>query len=338
MITHTLGPWYTGEEEFSLTDPRCERPLEEFAPWNYEALFPETVSTGARFGKVRWLIFRELLKAADGLFSQSLGVLKEQVITGDTTRHRAFFKRRLREGLSVKSRPSMHTGKRFSEGIAAWDDEQSSFHKQSRETLLLRDPLRQHAAWVRRFSERVTAGENEYAVYKAAYKETVSLLEEQVRSMNGVLSEAIIREGEMTLDQFKDFSSSPIGYAPFVDFRVGDYEYKEALYRFTVEKKELSVNMALHDLVVHVDIPDTNDRGRAVIPAEVTKVYYNKHYYTPPEVVASVVGGTEETGLTIPFVLSTDKEDDKGRYFEILLKDANGRPAAGTVIWTAKGY
>lgn len=338
MITHTLGPWYTGEEDFPLTDARCDRPLAEFAPWLYEASFPETVHAAAYFGKVRSLIFREFLQAADAVWSRDHGVLRERVTAGDSAHHRASFYRNYAEPLSVGSRPSMHTGKQFFEGVAAWDDEQSRFQKHSHETLAIRDPLRQHAEWVRRFSENLRVSENEYALYRSAYKETVNLIEEQVRSMNGVLSEAIIREGEMTLDQFKDYSSSPIGYAPFVDFRVGDYEYKEALYRFTVEKKELSVKMALHDLVVHVDIPDTNDRGRAVIPAEVTKVYYNKHYYTPPEVVASVVGGTEETGLTIPFVLSTDKEDDKGRYFEILLKDANGRPAAGTVIWTAKGY
>ena len=50
----------------------------------------------------------------------------------------------------------------------------------------------------------------------------------------------------------------------------------------------------MYDYAIHVDIDDVKDRGAADIPAEETKVYFNRTYYTTPDVVVNVCGWTEE--------------------------------------------
>ena len=68
-----------------------------------------------------------------------------------------------------------------------------------------------------------------------------------------------------------------------------------------------------------------------------TKVYDNKHYYNAPEVNAMVKGGTGAT-TPVPNILTTDGQDDKGRYFEIELLNSSGNRTTGIVSWVAKGW
>lgn len=392
MITHSLGRWYTGEEEFSLEDSRCSKPLNEMAVWLYTGDFPDGISIQDVYKNIRAFRFFEMvgihdpvqkvgtfhfsdamtlqdkmgghiskaimeaieaIEAYNRAFDKNLsyeihvqeyrnsayrGTYKENTGIIDIIRRTLSWERAFRESVDVSDQEWNTVMIPINEGISVGITGNRGFRKNLFETLDPVDPLHHTATFHLSFTEVMNVADHEYQQYRAAYKEVADLLDEMIHSVDGVLSEVIIREGEMSLSDFKDLSSSPVGYAPFVDFRVGDYEYKEALYRFTVEKKEMAVNMALHDLVVHVDIPDTNDRGRGSIPAKTTKIYYNKHYYNPPEVVVSVIGGSESAGVIIPYVLSTDKADSQGHYFEVVLKDLQNHIVQGQILWTAKGY
>lgn len=50
-----------------------------------------------------------------------------------------------------------------------------------------------------------------------------------------------------------------------------------------------------------------------------------------------VKGGTGAT-TPVPNILTTDGQDDKGRYFEIELLNSSGNRTTGIVSWVAKGW
>lgn len=153
----------------------------------------------------------------------------------------------------------------------------------------------------------------------------------------GVLSDIYLDDTAITAAEFEKISNKPSGYTAFSEFKVGEYEYKDALYRLDIQKSNLVSNPLVYDYKVHVDIDDVKDRGTATIPAEETKVYFNRSYYTEPDVVVNVISGTSEN-IVIPFITSTDGKDDKGRYFTVILKTGDGTPVKGKISWNSNGY
>lgn len=153
----------------------------------------------------------------------------------------------------------------------------------------------------------------------------------------GVLSDIYLDDTAITAAEFEKISNKPSGYTAFSEFKVGEYEYKDALYRLDIQKSNLVSNPLVYDYKVHVDIDDVKDRGTATIPAEETKVYFNRSYYTEPDVVVNVISGTSEN-IVIPFITSTDGKDDKRRYFTVILKTRDGTPVKGKISWNSNGY
>ena len=152
----------------------------------------------------------------------------------------------------------------------------------------------------------------------------------------GVLSDIVVNDHAITLDEFNRLANKASGYNTFSEFKVGEYEYKDALYRLAIRKKNAASNPLVYDYAIHVDIDDVKDRGTADIPAEETKVYFNRTYYTTPDVVVIVCGGAEGNAV-IPSI-TEQGEDDRGKYFKIILKDATGKVVAGRISWNSNGY
>lgn len=170
---------------------------------------------------------------------------------------------------------------------------------------------------------------------KICKEDGVGIIDKRLRSVaNGVLSNIVISEGETTYAIFEQNADQVAGYAPFVEFKVGDYEYEKALFRMSFSRTNLNNDMKFYDYAVHVDIPDTFDRGESAVNGE-TKVYFNKFYYHAPEVNVTTVGGTK---MLIPRIISLDNEDETGRYFVVILEDLNGESQAGRISWSARGY
>ena len=169
-----------------------------------------------------------------------------------------------------------------------------------------------------------------------SYKEeAVSVKDKRVRATtNGVLSNVIVAEGGVTYETFKKNADQIAGYAPFVEFKVGDYRYKEAVFRMVLSRQNINAPPLFYDYSVHVDIPDTFDRGECAVDGE-TKVYFNKKYYHAPEVNVTTTGGTE---VLIPRIIALDGQDGDGRYFTVILENASGESKAGRISWSARGY
>lgn len=151
---------------------------------------------------------------------------------------------------------------------------------------------------------------------------------------NGVISDIVVNRGELTLDEFIQKADNPAQYNRFIEFKVGDYEYQDAIYKIELARTNLNTKSVLYDYAVHVDIPDTFDRGEAAVDGE-TNVYFNKHFYHAPEVNVSTTGGTE---ILIPRIIALDGEDDNGRYFTVILENSSGESKAGRISWSARGY
>lgn len=169
--------------------------------------------------------------------------------------------------------------------------------------------------------------------------EDIALYDAYVRASNSYIESVQVVSSFKEMDDFTAMSDTPPLYEQFTDFNVGDYEYEKALLRLRVVSKATQAQPLLYDVSPHVDIDDTDDKGQLEIKdtTAATKVYYNKHYYNAPEVNAMVKGGTGTT-TPVPNILTTDGQDDKGRYFEIELLSSSGNRTTGIVSWVAKGW
>jgi hypothetical protein len=169
--------------------------------------------------------------------------------------------------------------------------------------------------------------------------EDIALYDAFVRASNSYVESVQVISSFKEMDDFTAMSDTPPLYEQFTDFNVGDYEYEKALLRLRVVSKATQAQPLLYDVSPHVDIDDTDDKGQLEIKdtTAATKVYYNKHYYNAPEVNAMVKGGTGAT-TPVPNILTTDGQDDKGRYFEIELLNSSGNRTTGIVSWVAKGW
>lgn len=169
--------------------------------------------------------------------------------------------------------------------------------------------------------------------------EDIALYDAFVRASNGYIESVQAISSFREADDFLAMSDTPPLYEQFTDFNVGDYEYEKALLRLRVVSKATQAQPLLYDVSPHVDIDDTDDKGQLEIKdtTAATKVYYNKHYYNAPEVNAMVKGGMGTT-TPVPNILTTDGQDNKGRYFEIELLNSSGNRTTGIVSWVAKGW
>lgn len=169
--------------------------------------------------------------------------------------------------------------------------------------------------------------------------EDIALYDAYVRASNSYIESVQVISSFKEMDDFAAMADTPPMYEQFTDFNVGDYEYEKALLRIRVVSKATQAQPLLYDVSPHVDIDDTDDKGQLEIKdtTAATKVYYNKHYYNAPEVNAMVKGGTGTT-TPVPNILTTDGQDDKGRYFEIELLNSSGNRTTGIVSWVAKGW
>ena len=198
-----------------------------------------------------------------------------------------------------------------------------------------------HAA-VREFEAEITI--NSLLKEKSAekrFEELLKLYDAIVEACQAILSDMRINNGSITLEDFEKIVKTVPGYLPFMDFKVGEYDYKDALVRIAVGSSVAQTEPSIYNAIMHVDIPDTQDRGTTEIEntSAATQVFFNKSFYNPPEVSVNLRGGNTGDGLVVPNLVSTDKKDEQGRrYFEVELLNSNGQRVAGLITWQAVGY
>lgn len=201
------------------------------------------------------------------------------------------------------------------------------------------ESFNRNVAFVRGLAELARIGDGLTRDIGKNQAEDIALYDAYVRASNSYIESVQVISSFKEMDDFAAMADTPPMYEQFTDFNVGDYEYEKALLRLRVVSKATQAQPLLYDVSPHVDIDDTDDKGQVQIKdtTATTKVYYNKHYYNAPEVNAMVKGGTGAT-TPVPNILTTDGQDDKGRYFEIELLNSSGNRTTGIVSWVAKGW
>lgn len=157
-----------------------------------------------------------------------------------------------------------------------------------------------------------------------------------LQASNAILNNIFARHGEITkLEDFEKLVNQAPGFTEFIPFKVGEYDYEEALVKIAVRSKADQGKPTINNLTMHVDIPDTDDRGTANITTttDVTRVLFHKHYYNPPEVNAVLLGGNTGSGVLTPYITTVTKT-----YFEVEIRNASLNRVTGSISWFAKGY
>ena len=223
--------------------------------------------------------------------------------------------------------------------IAIADKRLVKLERTLHETLDTDESFNRNVTFVRGLAELARIGDGLTRDIGKNPAEDIALYDAYVRASNSYIESVQVVSSFKEMDDFMAMADTPPMYEQFTDFNVGDYEYEKALLRLLVVSKATQAQPLLYDVSPHVDIDDTDDKGQLEIKdtTAATKVYYNKHYYNAPEVNAMVKGGTGAT-TPVPNILTTDGQDDKGRYFEIELLNSSGNRTTGIVSWVAKGW
>ena len=319
-----------GEE---LTISRADRETAR-----YYKSFSSAISVSAKDWRAMFLPKSETIRTSEFVWKKDEVVKKETLLNAILMRSQISFDRFIKEHMQAIEMPFKRVYKPFAENAALRDAKKTNTIKNSYETLSPREHLDRKAAFVRMFGERLSATDDYRRLFEIFKEENqISIRDIRIKQTPcGVLSDIVVNNHGITLDEFNRLANKASGYNTFSEFKVGEYEYKDALYRLAIRKKNAASNPLVYDYAIHVDIDDVKDRGTADIPAEETKVYFNRTYYTTPDVVVIVCGGTEGNAV-IPSI-TEQGEDDRGKYFKIILKDATGKVVAGRISWNSNGY
>lgn len=269
----------------------------------YYKSFTGSISVAAKDGRAMFLPKYEIIRASEFVWKKCEAVKKETLLNSLLMRSQKSFDRFIKEHLQA-----------------------------------IEESFSRSARFGRKFNEPMTVAEAHGRLVDLFKRENeISIRSIRIRQTPcGVLSDIVVNDHAITLDEFNLLAHKAAGYNTFSEFKVGEYEYKDALYRLAIRKKNAASNPLVYDYAIHVDIDDVKDRGAADIPAEETKVYFNRTYYTTPGVVVIVRGGAEGNAV-IPSI-TEQGEDDRGKYFKIILKDATGKVVAGRISWNSNGY
>lgn len=304
----------------------------------YYKSFTGSISVSAKDSWATRLQKSEIIRASEFVWKKCEAVKKETLLNALLMRSQKSFNRFIKEHLQATEMPFKRVYKPFAENALLREAKKTNVVKNSYEKLPVREIFGRKVTFGRTFEEplgvtddyrklvKLFKSENEIGIRAIRIKQTPC----------GVLSDIVVNNHGITLDEFNRLANKASGYNTFSEFKVGEYEYKDAIYRLAIRKKNAASNPLVYDYAIHVDIDDVKDRGAADIPAEETKVYFNRTYYTTPDVVVNVCGGTEGEPV-IPYI-TEQGEDDRGKYFKIILRNAAGKVVAGRISWNSNGY
>ena len=277
--------------------------------------------------------------ASDGLTIALGKMTAEQLGILDTALRAAAFKRMWEELAQLDDDEDNHvTADKFEE-VQMTDSRSADIYQPKEETVSTADRQTHRARTLRTFAERADVGEHMRRDLGGGYSEAVAVDDRFLRALNGIIEEITLKKGGMTAADFQQLVNQPTGYERFIPYIVGEYEYQKALVRLAVTPGSLGAEPAVYNVVVHVDIDDTVDRGTTIITdtSAATTVHFSKHYYTRPEVTVTLRGSSTADGIITPNVTEINKDED-GYYFKVELLKSDGTRAKGTITWQSVGY
>lgn len=282
---------------------------------------------------------REGVKITRRSHSEIMESPHEQLGILDASLRAAAFKRTWSESASLDDDEDNHVTAGKFETIRTSEHRAADVYKPTAEQIGTTERQHHRAQTFRTFAEKASLYEHMRRDLGGGYSEVVAVDDRFLRALDGIIEEVAVRKGGMTADEFQQLVNHPTGYERFIPYIVGEYEYQKALVRLAVTSGSLGAEPAVYNVVVHVDIDDTVDRGTAVITdtSAATMVRFSKHYYTKPEVTVTLRGGNTADGTIMPNVAEISKDKD-GYYFMVELLKVDGTRAKGTVTWQSVGY
>ena len=284
-------------------------------------------------------VSRDEMAVSDGIATSLGKMTAEQLGILDALLRAAAFKRTWSESASLGDDEDNHVTAGKFETIRTSEHRAADVYKTTAEQIGTTERQYHRAQTFRTFVEKASLYEHMRRDLGGGYSEAVAVDDRFLRALDGIIEEVAVRKGGMTADEFQQLVNQPTGYERFIPYIVGEYEYQKALVRLAVTPGSLGAEPAVYNVVVHVDIDDTVDRGTAVITdtSAATMVRFAKHYYTKPEVTVTLRGGNTADGTIMPNVAEISKDKD-GYYFMVELLKADGTRAKGTVTWQSVGY
>ncbi len=191
------------------------------------------------------------------------------------------------------------------------------------------------ALFQRIFKENAALNDEIVKAVDLLKQDNIALYDAFLEACGGVISNIAITEGDISLDEFNDATQTAPGYTPFMDFKVGEYEYQDALVRIVINAIAAQTKPSVSNVVMHVDIPDTQDRGTSNITdtSAPTRINFSKKFYIVPEVNVNLRGGNTGDGVVTPYITSMDNTG-----FEVQLVNDAGQLVTGLITWQATGY
>ena len=248
-------------------------------------------------------------------------------------------KRNFNEAVAVTERSKRHVIKGINEQVPVSEHLKRALTILKTEQTGIADLLKRKFVAKRDFAEKVVAKSAYHTYYTENEQEVVNVMDKLYRAANAVIGDISICKKTLDIDSFNTLVNQPAGYEKFIPYVVGEYEYQQALVRLSVEAGSAGAEPAVYDAVIHVDIDDTVDRGTTKITdtSAVTRIHFNKSYYTKPEVAVAIYSGNSKDGIVTPSITAIDS-DDAGFYFEVELLKENYERTTGLISWTATGY
>ena len=268
---------------------------------------------------------------SDDVTRSSVKSIAEELVVSD---HHAFkVLLMLAESLQVGEFTNRAFGKMLAEALELVEETPTKqMTKSITETLATQEFYGRVVEFHRVWGESLNVAEALAKATSLPFEEAIALSDVYRRNANGVVSDLTLWGSEMTEEDFDAiFRSGPAGYTPFREFRTGDYDYKDALIKTVMGAGSTSTRPRLNQLTHTVDVPDVQDRGQVTVPVGGITVNFNRSFYEPPEVNATLKGGLFAGAVPI-----VDPPTTTG--FFIKLEDASGNTVEGVVSWTALGY
>lgn len=344
------------EADFPFADARAAKPWKDFGAG---LVFGDEISSSIAYRRN----FKESLAIADEAagsanyvrelfdevsFADSFDWLSLRLLhltdsfgVSDDRAARMDFVREYAEKLHIVDTPQQMMSVIFTQPFSLMEkyEDTRGFHALHHESLRFSATFSSQCVFQHEYIENAQVKDVWGATLSASHGEGLRLKESFLRPADIVLSNVALRDAPFDLAGFKTLVDTAPGYEPFMPYNVGEYEYQNALTRLRVEAGAYGSEPVVYDAVINVDIEDTVDKGTVVITdtEKPTRVRFNKHYYTKPEVSVTLQGGNTSAGVITPNICVIDA-DGAGFYFDVELVKSDGTRAKGRITWSAVGY
>ena len=296
--------------------------------------FVESLTFTEKYARTGTKAVFETFQVGEGLARQLVLRKYETLALAETYTDLIAYILRVSESLSFSEKPSKGMTKPQVENFRLSDALVKSQVKQVSEAFSLAEALGRTVAYRRAINEDFAIGEAIRRAQTLKLSEAFSLAEQYRRRANGVISDMIVANTEITEQDFMDIleSGHPPGYTNFRDFIQGDYTYQRALFRAILTSSNADRGY-IDGLRVTVDVPDVFDRGTAqvVTASSGVAVVFVRTFRVSPEVTLTFKGGTT---VAIPRILGSVTTAG----FTAILENTSGARVTGAISWVAQGY